>query len=135
MPLVVVETPETSPERGFVFVMSSFMIPKNPKSFLSESDRRRGYEEGTTMLWGSMEEVEEYLDAIREGRDDRPFELRWNYLVVEKVYFGPYSINEVMGWWKATKQENGSVMGYDLEKLEECPLPGVEGCFNFTIGT
>lgn len=128
--------PEEEAKRGFIYVMMSFRIPQEGSTIpLSAEDQRRGYEEGTTILWKTLEDVEKYLDAVREGRDDRPFELRWNHLVVEKVYFGPYSDSEVVGWWRAEKQPNEGIMGYDLIKLEKAPFDWAEDFSNFTIST
>ena len=134
---VVEKDPEQEAQRRGVYVMTSFLVPAKGREhvLIGDSAKRQGYEEGVTMLWETLEDVEEYLQVLREGKDDRPFEMRWNILCVEKVYFGPYSHNEVIGWWRATQQDNNSIMGYDLEKLDKCPLPDSENCFNFTIGT
>ena len=82
------------------------------------------------MLWESMDALEAYFSDIRMGSDDRPFETRWDYIVVEDVPYGPYGRNTVLGWWKGVRRENGT---YDIIKLDKSPIAYADEVRNFTI--
>lgn len=112
-------------DKDYVLVMKSFLIRKDGST-----------ETGTISLWKTMEELEDYFKCIRDGEDDRPFECRWDYIVVEKVPYGMYGVNEIVGWWKGIKRKgkyNGKYNTYDIIKLDESPLDYADECFNFTI--
>ena len=115
-------------------MLQSYFISKNKAKFFSEDDKRSGYEVGNTIVWPTLVVMEEYLQSLRDGHCDRPFECRWDHFVVEKVYFGPYSMNEVIGWWKA-KQLPHPAKGYDLTPLDKCPLYDDPNVHNFTISS
>jgi len=70
---------------------------------------------------------------------DEPFEYRWNYCIVEKVFEGPMSTNEVIGFWHAeytsdTKSEGEELlMQRSILKVKKCKPPfDISGSFNFT---
>ncbi len=90
-------------------------------------------DDGYTFLFRSEQEMEKYLDHIRQGNDDRPFEHRWNYLVAEWVPYGPYGANKVVGWYQGIL--DGTT--WNVVKLDKCPMDGVDpdpdAANNFTI--
>jgi len=64
---------------------------------------------------------------------DDPFEYRWDYCVVEKVFEGPMSTNEVIGFWHATyitpAENQRSIL--KVERCSEAPFDH-SGTFNLT---
>lgn len=97
-------------------------------SFLHKNGRN---ESGVTYWFSSLESAEEYLNNAgkwtEDGyRYDDPFEYRWNYAVIEKVYEGPMSFNEVISWWEC-KFSDGEI---EVVKIDSPPFE-TEGAFNF----
>jgi len=63
---------------------------------------------------------------------DEPFEYRWDYCVIEKVFEGPMSTNEIIGFWHATYPSiiDGK---RGILKVEKCEAPfDHSGTFNLT---
>jgi hypothetical protein len=106
-----------------IYVLATFMMKDGEPKEMSPR-----------FWYSTMECMLDYLNHAGKpvpGREhasyDEPFEYRWNYAVVEKVSEGPMSINEVIGWWKATYEGDALT----VEKLAEAPFD-VSGMINFT---
>lgn len=108
-----------------IFVLMSFRI-----------DDKGRMEPGRKFWMNNFEDIEDYLEKAgkpvsnlpdNNAYYDDPCEHRWDYIVVEKVFEGPISHNEVMGWWKGVYAD-GRLR--ELVKLNESPFES--NSYNFT---
>jgi hypothetical protein len=109
--------------RESIVVVQSFKVNKDGST-----------ETGKTYWFDDEAEAHEYLEragqlSFEEGTYwSDPCEHRWDCVVVERVFKGEGSINEVISWWVA-RYEGGR-----LEKIVRTWTPPIETeySFNFT---
>lgn len=92
-------------------------------------------EKGVEIWFSSLKKLKNYLkfadQPVPNEIDcfyDDPFEYRWTYGVVEKVFEGPMSINRVIFWFH-TNFDKGHIK--NVEILQKSPIHS-KGIFNFT---
>ena len=108
----------------YVYCMASFNLKDNGSLDI-----------GYYFLFPTLKAVEKYIDHMRAGKDDAPFERRWRYLVVERVFYGPYATNEKIGFWMAVFNDEGCLS--DVIKLPDTyqKFLHLKNVINLTIGS
>jgi hypothetical protein len=81
-------------------------------------------EEGKRYWFSKLEDAESYLDNagkpvpdVKNCYYDDPFEYRWKFAVIEKVYEGPGSHNEIIAWYKANYDSSCRLVVENLQQI------------------